>query len=223
MEISSATPAISGASATDTTDASGAASTITSDFETFLVMLTAQLKNQDPLNPIDSTDYATQLATFSGVEQQVKTNDLLESLAAQMGTMSMSQLSGWVGMEARVAAPVYFDGAPITVIPVAATTADAAYLVARDESGTEVQRSQIDLSGGPVTWGGVDAQGEPLAEGVYSLSVVSMSDGAVISDQIAAAYSKITEARNDNGNIFLVLESGSEIAASQVTVLRESG
>ncbi len=43
-------------------------SNISADFETFLKMLTVQMQNQDPLNPVDSSDYATQLATFSGVE-----------------------------------------------------------------------------------------------------------------------------------------------------------
>ena len=47
------------------------AAVLSSDFETFLKMLTTQMQNQDPLNPVDSTDYATQLATFSSVEQQV--------------------------------------------------------------------------------------------------------------------------------------------------------
>jgi len=47
---------------------------ISSDFETFLRMLTVQMQNQDPLNPVDSSDYAVQLATFSSVEQQVQTN-----------------------------------------------------------------------------------------------------------------------------------------------------
>ena len=51
---------------TETTEA-----VISSDFETFLRMLTVQLENQDPLDPTDSADYAMQLATFSGVEQQV--------------------------------------------------------------------------------------------------------------------------------------------------------
>ena len=44
---------------------------ISSDFQTFLTMLTTQLQNQDPLNPVESSDFAVQLATFSGVEQQV--------------------------------------------------------------------------------------------------------------------------------------------------------
>lgn len=56
-----------------------ASASLSSDFEVFLQMLTAQMKYQDPLNPVDSTDYATQLATFSGVEQAVLTNDLLKN------------------------------------------------------------------------------------------------------------------------------------------------
>jgi flagellar basal-body rod modification protein FlgD len=54
---------------------------ISSDFNTFLRMLTVQMQNQDPLDPIDSADFAVQLATFSGVEQQVRTNELLGQLS----------------------------------------------------------------------------------------------------------------------------------------------
>jgi hypothetical protein len=57
--------------------------TLGSDFETFLKMLTTQMKNQDPLNPVESSEYAVQLATFSSVEQQVLTNDLLTRLIGQ--------------------------------------------------------------------------------------------------------------------------------------------
>ena len=82
---------------------------INSDFETFLKMLTTQLKNQDPLNPIESSDFAVQLATFSSVEQQVMTNDLLTGLSGQMGQMGMAQLASWVGMEERAPMPAQFD------------------------------------------------------------------------------------------------------------------
>jgi len=91
--------------------------TIGADFETFLVMLTAQMKNQDPLNPMDSQDFATQLATFSGVEQQVKTNDQLAALASQFATSNLGEMAGWVGMNARIAIPGDFDGTPIEIVP----------------------------------------------------------------------------------------------------------
>ncbi len=98
---------ISPVAATTPTTQSGAPSQgalLSSDFQTFLKMLTTQARNQDPLNPMDSSDYAQQLATFSGVEQQVRTNTLLESLAAQLGGGGLTQYASWVGMEARVTA-----------------------------------------------------------------------------------------------------------------------
>ena len=82
----------------------GAPTMISSDFQTFLRMMTAQMQNQDPLNPMEASDFAVQLATFSGVEQQVRSNDLLAGLSDQMSLMGVSQLAGWVGMEARTGA-----------------------------------------------------------------------------------------------------------------------
>ena len=83
--------------------AGGTVAPINSDFEMFLQMLTAQMKYQDPLNPVDSTDYATQLATFSGVEQAVLTNDLLKSLSSEMNAGGLADMAAWVGKDARAA------------------------------------------------------------------------------------------------------------------------
>ena len=59
---------------------------LVSNFETFLQLLTAQLKNQDPLSPVDSNQFTAQLTQMAGVEQQLLTNDLLTSLlSAQQG------------------------------------------------------------------------------------------------------------------------------------------
>ena len=115
-----------GANGPQPVEASDASAALSSDFETFLLLLTTQMENQDPLNPIDSADYAVQLATFSGVEQQVRTNDLLEGLAAQMNLTGMAELAGWVGMEARASAPVQFGATPLTLYPDPATTAQEA-------------------------------------------------------------------------------------------------
>ncbi|MCH5375599.1 MAG: flagellar hook assembly protein FlgD, partial [Planctomycetes bacterium] len=92
-------------------------SVLTSDFNTFLKMLTAQARNQDPLEPLDSTQYASQLAQFSMVEQQVKTNDSLNLLSGQFGVSNMAALASWVGMEARAATTAYFDGSALTLSP----------------------------------------------------------------------------------------------------------
>ena len=60
----------------------GAGPAATADFDAFLTLLTAQVRHQDPLAPIDSTQFVEQLATFSSLEQQVTTNEHLESIAA---------------------------------------------------------------------------------------------------------------------------------------------
>ncbi len=65
-----------GSSTTRSRGEASADKAVTSDYETFLRMLTTQLQNQDPMNPMESDDFAMQLATFSGVEQQVKTNEI---------------------------------------------------------------------------------------------------------------------------------------------------
>src|SRR5690606_19156239 len=77
--------------------AARASSVANGDFDTFLKMLTTQIANQDPLNPMEGSDFAVQLATFSGVEQQARTNQLIEALASRMGVSGLSQLSGWIG------------------------------------------------------------------------------------------------------------------------------
>lgn len=193
---------------------------VSSDFETFLVMLTTQMENQDPLNPIESSDFAVQLATFSSVEQQVQTNDLLKGLTEQMGLMGMAQLAGWVGMEARAAAPAYFDGAPITLSPNPATTAQEAVLIVRDAHGVEVERSTIAASTDAIEWAGVDDQGNPLPAGVYSFELESYAHDDLIATSQVDVYSRISEARNEGGQTVLILEGGVQVPASQVNSLR---
>lgn len=196
---------------------------ISSDFETFLKMLTAQARYQDPLQPIDSTEYAAQLAQFSMVEQQVKSNDLLTALAGQLGTGNLAQVAGWIGMEALTTAPVAFDGAPIELLPNPAAVADEVFLIARDAQGNEVQRLPLPKSAEPVSWAGVSDDGEPFGSGVYSFDIESRANGEVILVEPAQSYARITEARLQGGEAVLVLQGGSAIRASDVGALREAG
>ncbi|MEP3332750.1 flagellar hook capping FlgD N-terminal domain-containing protein [Sedimentitalea sp.] len=220
--VTTATAAAAQGTSSATSTASGS-SGLTSDFETFLKMLTAQARYQDPLEPIDSTEYAAQLAQFSMVEQQVQTNDTLTALFAQMGSSNMASLAGWVGMEIRADTPVHFDGKPVTVSPGVAPTADAAYLVVTAADGREIQRSAIDLTGDPVQWAGVDESGAPFANGVYSFTVDSFRNGTEITPVPTEVYGRISEAQFKDNAVVLVLEGGPSVAASEVSALRQGG
>ena len=219
MEVSPSLAAVAGPAPT----ASSATSEISSDFETFLRMLTVQMQNQDPLNPVDSSDYAVQLATFSGVEQQVLTNDLLRGLAAQNGTAGLAQMANWVGMEARAVGAAYFNGAPVTIAPEPANFATSAQLIVRDSSGTEVQRLDIGTQAENLTWAGVGANGAPLPNGFYTFDTISFDGSTALQQDQAAVYARVTEVQSNNGVSVLTLAGGQTIEASKVTALREGG
>lgn len=217
---------------TDTTRPSGLTATapapeqdggaaLSSDFETFLRMLTAQIENQDPLNPVDSTDFATQLATFSSVEQQVLTNDLLTSLGAQMGALGVSQLSGWVGMNARAIMPVNYLGEAVNIVTDTSRAADAAQLVVRNEQGSEVARYDIETGRQSTAWAGLDNSGAALPIGTYTLEVESFLSGEVVAISPALIEGRIVEARNENGVPILVMGGGQEVPSSDIVSLLE--
>lgn len=220
MEIS---PTTTTAQPTPVEDSSTKTSGVSSDFETFLKMLTVQMQNQDPLNPIESSDYAVQLATFSGVEQQVRTNDLLAALGSQFSSTGLSQLAGWVGMEAKVAAPAPFGGQPITLHPTFAAGAQSAYLSVKDSSGADVQRLQIDPEAGPIDWAGVSDSGSPFPDGSYSFFVESFDGEGLATTLQAEVYLQVSEAKIGGEEALIVLEGGAIVNADDVSALRAAG
>lgn len=195
---------------------------ISSDFDTFLKLLTAQVKNQDPLNPMDSSDFSTQLATFSGVEQQVQTNDLLKSLGTQMSNLGMGQLASWIGMEARTSQPVGFVGDALTLLPKFDSNATRADLVVRNSLGTEVQRIAVDKSQTNITWRGTNDLGNLFPDGVYQFSIENFDGDDLITTNPAESYAKITEAKITDGKTILVLTGGAEINSTGISALRQS-
>lgn len=220
MEVGNSLQAAARVSGTETN--SGAQpSALSSDFETFIKMLTVQMQNQDPLNPIESADFAVQLATFSTVEQQVQTNNLLTALGNQFSALSVAQLSGWVGMEARAEMPVEFDGDPVKLTLPTDTLADAAQLVVLNAQGKEVQRLDIPKAGGSYTWSGVDSSGDPLPSGTYTIVTESFSQSDLIATKPVEVHALIVEARNDNGQPTLVMENGQQVFSSQILGLRD--
>lgn len=194
---------------------------LSSDFEVFLQMLTAQAEYQDPLEPIDNSEYAAQLAQFSMVEQQVTTNDLIQQMLSALGANDMASAANWIGMEALVQGPAQFDGSPVTIAPNPPITADEVALIVTNAQGTEVQRQSMPLGATPFEWNGRSVDGSMLEPGEYSFEIESKSNGEVLVVDPAMVYSRVTEARVDSGETLLALDSGYLIAATNVLGLRE--
>src|SRR5689334_16773248 len=86
-----------GASLSSTAD-----QTIAGNFQTFLTLLTTQLQNQNPLDPLDTNQFTQQLVQFASVEQQIKMNTQLQSLVSLQQTAQNSQALGFVGKTVTV-------------------------------------------------------------------------------------------------------------------------
>ncbi|WP_282603442.1 flagellar hook capping FlgD N-terminal domain-containing protein [Paracoccus sp. PARArs4] len=213
-----------GATTTQTTTAStslGSAGT-GADFETFLTMLTAQLQNQDPLNPMESTDFAVQLATFAGVEQQALGNQLLGQLVAQSGAGGIGGVADWIGKEARTTAPVHFGDTPLTLEVAPHALADSVTLITTTASGQEIMREEIGPGQGQIDWYGRDDMGNKLPDGLYGFRIESSRDGQTIGTGAVETYARVTEAQVGAQGTIIVLEGGATASVDQVTGLREA-
>lgn len=206
---------------TPTSRQESAPTALASDFETFLKMLTAQARYQDPLEPIDSTEYAAQLAQFSMVEQQVQTNDALARLHQELGVSTLATLSGWIGKDARAQIPATFNGTAITVFPQTDSSATKAHLVVTDSAGKMVQRLEIPTSDQPFQWTGISESGSPLPTDTYTLSVESYNQDELVLAQAPEIYGRVQEVQSKAGEAVLFFEGGQSVSATDITALRD--
>ncbi len=223
MEISPTNTSAAGASrASATKDAvegaeTGAGAT---DFQTFLTLLTTQLRNQDPLKPMESTEFVAQLASFSGVEQQIRTNDRLDQIAAALGGGAASGLADWIGREVRAPAEANFTGVPVEIATEVLADADAATLVVRNDFGQAVARRGLDPTAETYSWDGRDELGQSLPHGLYGFEVESLKDGAAIGATAGQVFGTVVEARIEDGAATLVLEGGARVPLDEIGAVR---
>ncbi|MBU1346314.1 MAG: flagellar hook assembly protein FlgD [Alphaproteobacteria bacterium] len=179
--------AITANQATSRTDASR--TSLVSNFETFLQLLTAQLKNQDPLSPLDSNEFTAQLTQMTGVEQQLLTNDLLTSLLEAQQGGGLGGASNYIGKDATAAwAVTKLEGGAATWSYELGAAASEATLQVLDSSGAVVWTGPApDRSTGThdFVWDGKTSAGGQLPDGgVYSLKVTAKNGANDIAAQV---------------------------------------
>jgi len=174
MPIGSIDPAVNGA---DTS----ARTRLSDNYDTFLVLLTAQLQNQDPLAPMDSTQFTQQLVQFSQVEQQIRTNEQLQGLVAQYQAASAGAALSYLGKDAIIEADeTYLAGGEANWayrLPDAATSLK---ISVRDMSGRTVYETTTAPRGAGehlFSWDGKMTNGETAEDGVYQI-VLEAEDAA---------------------------------------------
>lgn len=166
-------------SATGSTNANGtnlALTGLTTDYTMFLKLLTTQMQHQDPLDPMDTSEYTQQLVQFSQVEQSIQQTSALKDILTQMNGQQLAQASSFIGREARFdtnAAGLENGSATWTYT----TTGMPAVMNATilDASGKVVQVLPLDPTmGGRLQWDGMQSDGTPAANGSYSLTLTAL-------------------------------------------------
>jgi flagellar basal-body rod modification protein FlgD len=174
------------ATATANTDA--ARTSLATNFDTFLVLLTAQLKNQDPLSPMDSTAFTEQLTQMTGVQQQLLTNDLLTSLLAAQQT-GLGGAATYIGQDVTAvwSADQLTDGKASWSYELG-PNATAAQLQVLDSSGKVVWSGPApDLKSGThdFTWDGKTSAGGQMSDGgVYTLKITASNASGTVPSQV---------------------------------------
>jgi flagellar basal-body rod modification protein FlgD len=159
---------------TATSAANAAQSRIAGDFDSFLKLLTTQLQHQDPLSPMDTTEFTNQLVGFAGVEQQIAQNSNLEQLISLQKVSRAAQ--GLSFLNTRIEAPgdmtTLADGVAEWNYQLPTAMREVVIQVL-DESGQTVLEADGSTIAGVhrFTWDGKNADGEPMPDGVYQVSI----------------------------------------------------
>lgn len=139
----------------------------------FLILLVAQLENQDPLNPADATEFTSQLAQFSQLEQLSNMNEKLDSFSSMAGQVERQSALGLIGGEVVVQTSEFeVNGGSQTLGYRMDATADQVNLYVLDSSGYNVATLPIngtDPGEYFIDWDGTGDNGQPVAPGTYSL------------------------------------------------------
>ncbi len=215
MDISSTLPP-SANGRSDSSDRKPSAE-ISSDFETFLKMLTVQMQNQNPLEPIEASDFAVQLATFSNVEQQVRTNELL----SQMSRFNeLSEIASLVDKSVLSSAPVFVDSDDVTLIPEDEMNGDLAFMIVRDAYQNEIRRFPVDPSASEYVFSNNTNIENPLPKGHYNFSIEYYNGDSLLGEPSLRSYAKVKEAIFGSSEIVFVLDGGQRVTRESIIGVR---
>lgn len=214
-----------GGSSSNATTQSGddALASLSGDYTNFLTLLTAQLKNQDPLSPMDATQFTQQLVQFSAVEQQINGNKKLDQLIGLQSTANAYGAVGFVGTSiAADTGDVPLQDGKAKFDYTIEKSGGAATLKILNAEGNLVMLKQVDATVGthPVEWDGTDYFGNQLPDGKYTVAVSYQDQNTGKAyDATITSYGTVDQAVIADGEVFLKM---GDVSVPLADVLRIS-
>jgi len=178
------------------------------DFNTFLTLLTTQIKNQSPTDPLDTNQMTNQLVQFASVEQQIAMNQNLQRLLALEQTSQLTASAPLIGQKVSVEAEQITLQSGTGSLNLPAAGASQTALVTIRGSGDRVLRQEtVPLGSVPKTWSwdGKGSDGLALPDGAYKVSVTGVAIGGKPEALPFTTVGKVTGAERAGGDLKLLL------------------
>jgi flagellar basal-body rod modification protein FlgD len=181
---------------------SKAKTSLAADFDAFLLLLTTQLKNQDPLSPMEPTEFTSQLVAFASVEQQINANENLEKLVGIQNATLAASIIGFVGTNVEA------EGGELPL-----QNGEGKFSYTLDKQAKNVVITISDSDGNLVftqagerapgrhefTWDGKDADGIQQPDGAYKVTVSPIGNNDEVVTATVTVYARITGVDMANG------------------------
>lgn len=216
--------AVNGVSGSSNTSAlSGSRTTIAENFDTFLSILTTQLKNQNPLDPLDTNQFTQQLVQFTGVEQQLKTNEFLEALLLNTQTSYRADAVSYIGKEVTASGETaeLKDGGAYWAYNAEANVANATVTI-KNAAGQVVytETGSLNKGAGNFLWDGVGSDGSTKPDGIYTIEIkgTNLAGNEV---KVSTSSVGIVTAVDFSGDEPMLTVGKNKVALSDVTSIRQ--
>ena len=205
--------ASSAASAAQATNTQALAS-LGSNLNDFLKLLMTQLQNQDPTQPLDTSQFTSQLVQFASVEQQVNANTNLTSLIQLTQGGQMLQAGALVGKQVDAQSSTLALQNSSATLELQPTTSEPVTVSISSSSGVTLATQQVQASSGGTswTWNGTTSAGQTLPDGTYTVAVTDANGNAVPFGVVGT----VTGVQKSGSDVMVNLSNGQQVSLSSI-------
>jgi len=201
-----------------------AANKLSADMNTFLTLLTTQLKYQDPLDPMDTAEFTNQLVQYSSVEQAIQTNSKLESLLSLNMSNLGAQAVSYIGKVAQVLGNVMpLEGGHAKATYTLDKNVESAVVTVKDLNGNIVYSEQGKITAGThdFEWDGKDLDGNLLEDGAYKIEVsTKVGKGETAATVTTTIFGKVTGVASDSNGVYVGLGDAVTAGLGDILTIR---
>lgn len=199
-------------------DAADDRASAVANFDSFLTLLTAQLRNQDPMAPLESTEFVAQLATFSAVEQQIGTNERLDTLTSQSLAGDIAAFANWIGKDVSLQDGRFrANGEEVSFKVPNVAGADQIRATVNADDGAQIAQFNVAAGSDELgTWDGLDQNGRAVTGEDVRISLEYLEQGGTLTTLAAEVPRRVTGLRGTPAGVVLDLADGGEAGPEDV-------